>query len=117
AGIYNITHQEMGHELLERKLRHINATGASVVATGNPGCMMQIAMGLREQGRDVAVLHPVQLLDESYREAGLYTAPAQEAAQSQQPALLIGTALALYLAAMLYRRYMRKYLKNVDQSR
>lgn len=111
AGIYNITHQEMGHELLERKLGHINATGANVVATANPGCMMQIAMGLREQGRDIAVLHPVQLLDEAYQKAGLYAAPPQESAQSKQrAALLIGAGIALYLAAVLYRRYARNRL-------
>ena len=111
AGIYNITHQAMGQELLERKLTNINATGASVVATGNPGCMMQIAMGLRTQGRDVAVLHPVQLLDEAYREAGLYeVAPVQERSSNQKRALLIGAGIALYLIAMLYRRYMRKHL-------
>ena len=42
AGIYNITNQEMASQLLERKMNNIAATGAHVIATGNPGCMMQI---------------------------------------------------------------------------
>jgi glycolate oxidase iron-sulfur subunit len=41
-----------------------------VVATGNPGCMMQIGAGLRMAGLEVQVVHPVELLDESYRRAG-----------------------------------------------
>ena len=111
AGIYNITHQAMGHELLERKLTHINATGASVVATGNPGCMMQIAMGLREQGKDVTVLHPVQLLDEAYCAAGLYkVTPTEESTLRQQHIMLIGAGVALFFLAVLYRRWMRKHL-------
>src|SRR6185295_11503188 len=42
AGIYNLIQPEMATELLERKLKHIKSTGASVVATGNPGCLLQI---------------------------------------------------------------------------
>jgi glycolate oxidase iron-sulfur subunit len=38
-----------------------------VVATGNPGCLMQIGAGLGAAGLDIAVVHPVELLDESYR--------------------------------------------------
>jgi glycolate oxidase iron-sulfur subunit len=43
-----------------------------VVATGNPGCLMQIGAGLRTAGLDIRVAHPVELLDESYRAAGMY---------------------------------------------
>ena len=39
AGIYNLIQPEMANELLERKLDHIESTGAEVVATGNPGCL------------------------------------------------------------------------------
>jgi len=48
------------------------ATGAEIVATGNPGCMMQIGAGLLLEGSHVMACHPVELLDESYRRAGFY---------------------------------------------
>ena len=44
-----------------------------VLATGNPGCLMQIGAGLLEAGVPIPVRHPVQLLDESYRRAGFYS--------------------------------------------
>ena len=44
-----------------------------VVVTGNPGCHMQIGAGLRVAAVDATVLHPVELLDESYRVGGLYS--------------------------------------------
>jgi len=67
AGIYNITQPEMSRELLQRKLAHIAATGASVVATGNPGCSVQLEAGLRAQGCGTAVVHPITLLARAYR--------------------------------------------------
>jgi glycolate oxidase iron-sulfur subunit len=42
------------------------------VATGNPGCLMQIGAGIRAAGLPIRVAHPVELLDESYRVAGVY---------------------------------------------
>jgi glycolate oxidase iron-sulfur subunit len=45
-----------------------------VIATGNPGCLMQIGAGLRAAGLDIPVAHPVELLDQSYRAAGWYEA-------------------------------------------
>jgi len=42
------------------------------VATGNPGCLMQLGAGLAAAGVPAAVRHPVELLDESYRAAGYY---------------------------------------------
>ena len=66
AGIYNLVEPETSDLVLERKLKNIEAAGAEVVATGNPGCMMQIGAGLLRSGSKVAVVHPVDLLDESY---------------------------------------------------
>jgi glycolate oxidase iron-sulfur subunit len=68
AGIYNITQPEMAAKLQERKVRHIVETGASTVATANPGCLLQLESGLRKfaQGR-IAVRHPISLLAEAYR--------------------------------------------------
>ncbi|MEI6340787.1 MAG: (Fe-S)-binding protein [Verrucomicrobiota bacterium] len=67
AGIYNLTQPEMAGRLLERKVDHVLSTGASVVATGNPGCLLQVMNGLRERGANVRVAHPVTLLAEAYR--------------------------------------------------
>jgi glycolate oxidase iron-sulfur subunit len=73
AGIYGITHPELGGRISGDKVRAILDTGAEVVATGNPGCMMQIGAGLEMTGAQISVVHPLELLDESYRRGGLYT--------------------------------------------
>ena len=62
AGIYNILEPEMADRLLDLKLARIAETGATVVAAGNPGCLMQIAKGARAAGRSLEVVHPVTLL-------------------------------------------------------
>lgn len=72
AGVYGITHPELGGRISQDKVRAILETGAQVVATGNPGCMMQIGAGLQMAGAQVDVVHPIELLDESYRRGGLY---------------------------------------------
>jgi len=66
AGIYNLTQPEMAARLLARKVNHVVETGAEAVVTANPGCILQIQQGLRERGRDVAVLHLVEILDKAY---------------------------------------------------
>ena len=58
--------------VLDEKLKHINESGAEVLATGNPGCHMQIAAGAKLAGMTLRVCHPVELLDESYARAGFY---------------------------------------------
>lgn len=67
AGIYNLTQPEMAGQLLERKVDHILSTGATVVATGNPGCLLQVINGLKSRGVGIRVAHPVTLLAEAYR--------------------------------------------------
>jgi glycolate oxidase iron-sulfur subunit len=67
AGIYNLIQPEMADKLLQRKLDHIAATGATIVATGNPGCLLQIQNGLAARGAKVETLHPVTLLARAYR--------------------------------------------------
>jgi len=69
AGIYNLIQPEMAGQLLERKLNHIRATGATTVATGNPGCLLQLVNGARQRGWELRVVHPVTLLAEAYRAA------------------------------------------------
>ncbi len=72
AGTYNLTHPEAAEKLLTRKLGHLAATHASVVATANPGCHLQLENGLRVRGKSasVRVAHPVSLLAAAYRAAG-----------------------------------------------
>jgi glycolate oxidase iron-sulfur subunit len=67
AGIYNLIQPEMAGDLLKRKVGHIESTGAEVVATGNPGCLLQVMNGLRQKNLPVRVVHPVTLLAEAYR--------------------------------------------------
>jgi len=73
AGIYGITHPDLGGRISRDKVEAILSTGAQAVATGNPGCMMQIGAGLKMVGAQVEVVHPIELLDESYRRGGLYS--------------------------------------------
>ena len=61
AGIYNITQPELSMQLLDRKMAHISATGATAVATGNTGCAIQLQYGVRRAQAAVAVVHPVSL--------------------------------------------------------
>ena len=67
AGIYNLTQPEMANQLLERKMKHIRSTGAEVIATGNPGCLLQIVNGAKAEGLNLRTAHPVTLLAEAYR--------------------------------------------------
>ena len=64
AGYYNLTQPEYADRLLEPKIDAILETRPDAVVTGNPGCMLQIAAGLRSRGRaDIPVLHVVEVLD------------------------------------------------------
>jgi glycolate oxidase iron-sulfur subunit len=67
AGIYNLTQPEMAGQLLDRKIRHLKTTGATVVATANPGCQLQLVNGAQAHGLAVRVAHPMTLLAEAYR--------------------------------------------------
>jgi glycolate oxidase iron-sulfur subunit len=70
AGVYNIVQPEMAEQLLERKLRHIQSTGATIVANGNPGCLLQLINGAKQRGLRLRVAHPITLLAEAYRREG-----------------------------------------------
>ena len=71
AGTYNLTEPEMAGRLSRRKLDNILKTGAQMVVTGNAGCLLQIAREARQRGHKLPVVHPMELLDASYRGAGL----------------------------------------------
>lgn len=66
AGIFNLVEPETSDAVLATKLANIAETGASFVATGNPGCLMQIGAGLLRSGSRARAIHPVDLLDASY---------------------------------------------------
>ena len=66
AGIYNLVEPETSDAVLAPKLARIADTRAALVATGNPGCLMQIGAGLSRSGSATRVVHPVDLLDASY---------------------------------------------------
>ncbi len=66
AGIYNLIEPETSDAVLAPKLENIAETGASFVASGNPGCLMQIGAGLIRSGSRARAIHPVDLLDASY---------------------------------------------------
>ena len=66
AGIYNVLHTDMALALLEKKMHYANATPAEVIATANPGCMLQLRAGVQRHGKGQRVAHVVELLDEAY---------------------------------------------------
>ncbi|HXJ40150.1 MAG TPA: heterodisulfide reductase-related iron-sulfur binding cluster [Bryobacteraceae bacterium] len=71
AGIYNILHTDLSMSLLEKKMANVNLTKATIIATANPGCMIQLEAGVKKWGRGgERVVHVVELLDEAYRQAG-----------------------------------------------
>jgi glycolate oxidase iron-sulfur subunit len=69
AGSQLITHYETSLKVLERKMDNLASTGAQVVASGCPGCQMQLITAIRRGGLNMRVVHPVTLLDEAYKAA------------------------------------------------
>jgi glycolate oxidase iron-sulfur subunit len=67
AGIYNIIQPETANELLDRKVKNIEKTGAETVASANPGCSLHMRNGLNKAGMPQRIAHPVSLLAEAYR--------------------------------------------------
>jgi glycolate oxidase iron-sulfur subunit len=66
AGIYNVQHTDMSMAILARKMENVNRTGAGVIATANPGCIIQLRAGAQMHGNGQPVKHVVEMLDESY---------------------------------------------------
>jgi glycolate oxidase iron-sulfur subunit len=67
AGIYNLTQPTMSREILAAKMMSLGRPDPDVIATGNPGCLLQLKRGVAEQGLSADVLHPIELLDRAYR--------------------------------------------------
>ena len=70
-----LTNHRLSDGIAEEKVKSIIATSAPVVATGCPGCRMQITDALQRAGSDVAVLHPVQVLEEALGNAEFVSQP------------------------------------------
>ncbi|VEF48610.1 glycolate oxidase iron-sulfur subunit [Bacillus freudenreichii] len=66
AGIYNITNPEMADAVLESKMQNVPEE-VEMISMGNPGCMLQMALGVQRYGRNQKVVHTVQLLDWAYQ--------------------------------------------------
>jgi glycolate oxidase iron-sulfur subunit len=71
AGSYNLTQPEMADRLSRRKLDHILATGARTIAAANAGCLLQIMREAKLRREKLRVMHPIEILDRSYRDVGL----------------------------------------------
>ncbi len=72
AGLYTLLEPALSRDVLAPKIAGLVSSLPDVVATGNPGCLMQIGGGLLAAGTKVPTRHPVELLDASYRAAGFY---------------------------------------------
>lgn len=66
AGSQLITHYETSLKVLDRKMENLAGTGAEMIASGCPGCQMQLATGIKRQKLGVEVVHPISLLDRAY---------------------------------------------------
>jgi glycolate oxidase iron-sulfur subunit len=73
AGVYNLFQPDAARELGDRKARHVLATGAGVIVTANPGCLLQIQAAAVRSGHRLALAHTVQVLDASLRGVALPT--------------------------------------------
>ncbi|MDQ1685648.1 MAG: glycolate oxidase iron-sulfur subunit [Frankiaceae bacterium] len=65
AGVYNILQPETARELGERKAANVAATGADILVTANPGCLMQIRTALADRGTPMRLAHTAEILDAS----------------------------------------------------
>ena len=68
AGVYNIVNPDLSMQILDSKMRDVMDVDADVVTTANPGCMLQLDLGLRREGKQGRSYHVVELLDQAYRQ-------------------------------------------------
>ncbi|WP_204105044.1 MULTISPECIES: heterodisulfide reductase-related iron-sulfur binding cluster [Spirulina sp. CCY15215] len=71
AGVYNLLNPEVADELGQQKVENLLNTKAELIASANPGCSLQIVKHLRLQGKNIKLMHPIELLDRSIRKVGL----------------------------------------------
>jgi glycolate oxidase iron-sulfur subunit len=72
AGVYNMLQPEVADELGEQKVENLLNTGAELIASANPGCSLQIKKHLALKGKDVPLMHPIELLDLAIRGVKLH---------------------------------------------
>jgi glycolate oxidase iron-sulfur subunit len=82
AGIYNLVEPAPAAALGERKARNVAAAQPDIVATGNPGCLLQIGASGATIGLDVPILHPIELIDHSIRGADPRIRPSRRLVES-----------------------------------
>ena len=70
AGLYSSTDTEFSLQILDEKLDAIRASGAEIIVSGNPGCLIQLRYGARHRGLNLRVIHLAELLDEAHAAAG-----------------------------------------------
>jgi glycolate oxidase iron-sulfur subunit len=83
AGIWNVFNPEPARELGDRKATAVAETGADLLVTANPGCLMQIASAMRRGGGAIALAHTAEVLDASLRAAPIRGAPSPRAPRPQ----------------------------------
>jgi glycolate oxidase iron-sulfur subunit len=69
AGLYNVTEPELSSRLRREKAEAVRSTGATTIASANPGCTIQLGAGLRSLGVDAEIVHPIELLDRALASA------------------------------------------------
>ena len=72
AGIYNLAQPDMAQQLLTRKMETVDASGASTIAVGNAGCLLQMEWGARRAGSAARMRHPVEILADAYPREGVW---------------------------------------------
>lgn len=82
AGLYTVTHTKMSLQLLDQKMANVERSGASVVVTGNPGCMLQLRLGAELHGQQVEVRHLTQVVEASIAEGKRRCAGCSVASQA-----------------------------------
>ena len=66
AGIYNVAQPELAEQILQRKIDNVENTGAEMLVTANPGCMLQLADGIQRRGLACEVIHMATLFSRAY---------------------------------------------------
>jgi glycolate oxidase iron-sulfur subunit len=67
AGVYNLLQPEVAEELGRQKVENLCNTGAEMIVSPNPGCTLQISKHLQQQGKEISIVHPMELLDRSIK--------------------------------------------------
>jgi Fe-S oxidoreductase len=86
AGIYSVTQREFSNRLLDSKMERVAATGADIIATANPGCVIQLENGLRRAGVQGRVCHVVDILDQAYAAEAAGPPARSQASDYRRPA-------------------------------